>query len=143
MFEPAQRVLNINGYYTGLIVYCAAGVISLLMPCSYSGTLINLPTIALDIKFGCNGLETVMIYSAAVVIYPAVRRMKLTGIALGFVLIQIVNIMRIVLLAYVATHYEKLFHITHIYIAQGITIALALGAFALYTTYADTAKTSC
>jgi exosortase/archaeosortase family protein len=95
-----------------------------------------LPSIALDVKFGCNGLEAVMIYGVAVIAFPAQWKYKLMGIGGGFVLLQIINILRITALAYSAIHFKTLFEYIHIYIAQGMMIAVSLGVFFIYLNYA-------
>jgi exosortase/archaeosortase family protein len=88
------------------------------------------------VKFGCNGLEAVMIYSVAVIVFPSALRTKMIGIIAGFLIIQLVNVARIAMLAYAGVHYKKLFDIFHIYVAQGLMIAIALGIYLLYLNYA-------
>jgi len=77
-----------------------------------------------------------MIYSVAVIAFPASWKKKLIGIASGFAVIQIVNILRIVGLAYSGIHARNLFEYIHIYIAQGMMIAISLGVFFIYLNYA-------
>jgi exosortase H (IPTLxxWG-CTERM-specific) len=106
------------------------------IPCTHAGSIIQLPSIALDIKFGCNGLEAVMIYSVAVLAFPASWTKKLIGMTAGFVVIQAVNIVRIAGLGYSGIHFPGMFEYIHIYVAQGMMIAVALGVFFIYLNYA-------
>lgn len=76
---------------------------------TYQGSIIRLPSIALDVRFGCNGLEAVMIYAVAVIAFPTPWKNRLTGIVGGFVAIQVINILRIASLAYSAIHFKSLF----------------------------------
>lgn len=105
------------------------------IPAKYSGSLIILPNISLNVQFGCNGLEAVMIYAVAILAYPASWKKRIIGIILGFIIIQFFNILRIVFLIYSSIHFKKLFEFMHIYVAQGIMIALSLGVFFLYLNY--------
>lgn len=137
-FTPIQKIIDVNGLYTRGVVVTVARLLQVIrIPCTTSGSIINLPAISLDVKFGCNGLEAVMIYSVAVIAFPASFRTKLLGIAAGFVVLQVVNIIRIAFLAYSGIYLKNLFDYIHIYIAQGIMIAVSLGIFFLYLDYAN------
>lgn len=138
-FTPIQRIVDVNGLYTRAVVLITAKILSALhISASCEGSIIHLPAISLDVKFGCNGLEAVMIYSVAVLAFPAPRQRKLLGIIAGFLIIQVINIFRIVGLAYAGVHFQDIFHYIHIYVAQGIMIAIALGTFFLYLAFAKT-----
>lgn len=140
-FTPLQKIVDINGLYTRGIVATTAKVLGILsIPCTYQGSIIQLPSISLDVKFGCNGLEAVMIYSVAVIAFPSSWKKKLIGISAGFLIIQVVNILRIAALGYSGIHFKSLFEYIHIYVAQGIMIAVALGVFFLYLNYAQERK---
>jgi exosortase H (IPTLxxWG-CTERM-specific) len=136
-FKPIQNIIDLNGLYTTGVVLATAKTLGIAgIPCTYQGSLINLPSISLDIKFGCNGLEAVMIYSVAVIAFPSSWKKKLLGIIAGFAVIQLVNILRIAALAYSGIHFRRLFDYMHIYVAQGMMIAVSLGVFFLYLHYA-------
>lgn len=116
-----------------------AGLLGIMgVSCKHQGSIIQLPPIALDVRFGCNGFEAVMIYAVAVIAFPASWRRKVMGIIAGFGAIQVINILRIGALAYVGIHFNDLFEYIHIYVAQGIMIAISLGVFFVYLTYAGT-----
>jgi exosortase/archaeosortase family protein len=135
-YVPMHKVLDVNGVYTKGVVVAVSKLLGIIgAPCTYEGSIINLPSISLDVKFGCNGLEAVMIYSVAVIAFPAAWKKRLLGLFAGFVILQIVNVLRIVALAFSALHYRNLFEYIHVYIAQGIMIAVALGVFFLYLNY--------
>ena len=134
--EPVKQVLDINGGYSEAIVVLTAKILGFLgVTSTYSGTLINLPSISLDVEFGCNGLEAVMIYTVAVLTFPATWKNRLIGILGGFLVIQVLNLIRIVGLAYAGVYHRDLFDLIHIYVAQGVMIAVALGTFVLYLSY--------
>jgi exosortase/archaeosortase family protein len=138
-FTPLQKIIDVNGLYTRGVVLITSEILSTLhVPTTCDGSIIHLPSIALDVRFGCNGLEAVMIYSVAVLAFPAPWRKKIYGIIAGFLIIQIINIIRIVGLAYAGVYFQNIFHYIHIYVAQGIMIAIALGTFFLYLAFTKT-----
>jgi exosortase H (IPTLxxWG-CTERM-specific) len=137
-FVPLQQVVDVNGLYTKFVVLSTAKVLGLMsLPCTFEGSLIHLPSISLDVKFGCNGLEAVMIYSVAVLAFPASFKKKAIGITAGFIVIQAINILRIAALAYSGVHFRDYFEYIHIYIAQGMMIAVSLAVFFIYLAYAE------
>jgi exosortase/archaeosortase family protein len=137
-FAPIREVIDLNGLYTSGVVIITTKLLTLLnLPRSFEGSIIRLPAISLDVQFGCNGLEAVMIYSVAVLAFPSSWKSKVQGILAGFLVIQVINILRIVGLAYSGVHFRNLFEYIHIYIAQGMMIAVALGIFFLYLNYAN------
>lgn len=132
-FKPIHRIIDVNDVYTKSVVVLSSNILRLTgVPCTYQGSVISLPALSLDVKFGCNGLEAVMIYAIAVAAYPAHWKKKLVGIVAGFFILQTANILRILLLAYSGTYVRRFFDFIHVYIAQGIMIALALGVFFIY-----------
>lgn len=136
-YKPIQTIFDLNGVYTDGIVAITSWIISgMNIPLTYEGSLIMLPTITLDISFGCNGLEAVMIYSVAVAAFPATWKKKLVGMLAGFLVIQVINVIRIAALGYTAVKHREAFDFFHIYIAQGMMIAVALGVFFLYLGHA-------
>jgi exosortase/archaeosortase family protein len=135
-FTPLQNIIDVNGLYTKGVVLITAKILSALhISASCEGSIIHLPAISLDVRFGCNGLEAVMIYSVAVLAFPAPWIKKVCGIIAGFLIIQAINILRIVGLAYAGVYFQNIFHYIHIYVAQGIMIAIALGTFFLYLAF--------
>jgi exosortase H (IPTLxxWG-CTERM-specific) len=142
-FKPIHKIIDVNDVYTQSVVVATSKVLALLGISSASqGSIITLPGLSLDVKFGCNGLEAVMIYSIAVLAYPAHWKKKIVGIAAGFLLLQAANILRIVLLVYSGIHLKNLFEYIHIYIAQGIMIVLSLILFFIYLDHATSSKTA-
>jgi exosortase H (IPTLxxWG-CTERM-specific) len=134
--KPIQNIVDINGGYSNAIVYMTAKILNLIgITSTFHGSVINLPSISLDVEFGCNGLEAVMIYAVAVLTFPASWRNRIIGILAGFLVIQVLNLIRVVALAYAGVYHKDLFDLIHLYVAQGVMIAVALATFVLYLTY--------
>jgi len=134
--KPVQNIIDINGGYSNAIVYMTSKLLAVIgVASTIDGSIIHLKSISLDVAFGCNGLEAVMIYAVAVLTFPASWRNRIIGIIAGFVVIQVLNLIRIVALAYAGAYHKELFDLIHVYVAQGVMIAVALGTFVIYLTY--------
>jgi exosortase/archaeosortase family protein len=136
-YEPAKRILDLNGAFTGMVVKLTAmalkpfGIVK-----GVAGSILSLEDVALDIRFGCNGLEAFVIYTVAVLAYPAAFLKKFQGIVAGFLVLQAINIARIVGLSLSAIYLKAYFETLHIYVAQGMMIAVAIVMFLFYLSYA-------
>jgi exosortase H (IPTLxxWG-CTERM-specific) len=86
------------------------------------GTTIASPRFSVNIRNGCNGLETIFIFAAADLAFPAPWKVRLWGLAFGFLAIQAINIVRIVSLFYIGIHWPKLFEQSHQVVWQAIVI---------------------
>ncbi len=135
--KPIQNFIDLNGLYSRGVVILTSRILGTLgIPCTSQGSILKLPSIALDVRFGCNGLEAVLIFAIAVIAFPAKWEKRMIGIVGGFMVLQGINVLRIVSLAYSAIHFKNLFQYVHIYVAQGLMIAVALGIFFVYINYA-------
>lgn len=86
------------------------------------GTIIRGPKFAVNIRNGCNGVEAMLIYFAAVLAFPAPWKSRLLGVVFGFFAIQFVNLIRVVALFLTGVYFPKLFDSSHTVIWQTIVI---------------------
>ena len=132
-----RRFVDVNDLYTkGVVVLTSRILEGFSLPVTHQGSVIRLPSVALDVRFGCNGLEAVLIYAVAVLAFPAPWTRRLLGIFVGFVLLQVINILRIMALVYSALQLKSIFQYIHIYVAQGMMVAVSLAVFLIYLHYA-------
>jgi exosortase H (IPTLxxWG-CTERM-specific) len=75
---------------------------------------------------GCNGVEAVLILVSAILAFPSPWKHKLTGIAIGFVAIQALNLVRIISLYYLHEWNQVWFDWFHLYLWQALIILDAL-----------------
>ena len=94
-----------------------------------SGTVISSPRFAVNIRNGCNGLETIFIFAAAVLAFPAPWPRRIAGLVGGVVLIQLFNLVRIVSLFYIGIHFPKLFEDWHTVVWQVLVILFGFVLF--------------
>ena len=81
---------------------------------------------AVEIQAGCNGVEALIILFAAVFAFPAPWKYKLLGLAIGFVAIQGLNMVRIISLFYLGQWNMTAFNWFHLYLWQALIILDAL-----------------
>jgi exosortase H (IPTLxxWG-CTERM-specific) len=86
------------------------------------GTVIRSPRFAVNIRNGCNGVEAMLIFLAAVLAFPASWRSRLAGLALGILAIQVVNLVRVVALFLTGVYFPRIFDSSHTVIWQTIVI---------------------
>ncbi len=85
-----------------------------------------------SIEPGCNGVEACIILVAAIVAFPANWRHKLMGIALGFVAVQGLNVVRVISLFYLGQWNATAFQIAHEYLWQGLIMVDVLVVWLLW-----------
>lgn len=81
---------------------------------------------------GCNGIEAVIVLVSAMLAFPARWRDKLVGIAVGFVCIQSLNLVRIISLYYLNNWNQAWFEWFHLYVWQALIIVDALVVFLIW-----------
>jgi len=103
-------------------------------PTRMVGTTIASPRFSVNIRNGCNGLETIFIFAAAVLAFPASWAVRGWGLLFGFLAIQAINVVRIVSLFYIGIHWPKLFEQSHQVVWQAIVILFGV---VLWIVWAD------
>jgi len=90
------------------------------------GTEIHSAKFGVNIKNGCNGVEAMLIFLAAVLAFPARWKSKLAGLGIGFLAIQLVNLVRVVALFLTGSYFPKVFDASHTVVWQTIVILFAV-----------------
>lgn len=91
-----------------------------------TGTILRSPDFAVSIHNGCNGVEAMVIFLAAILAFPASWGARLGGLALGIVAIQVVNLVRVVALFLTGAYMPALFDASHTVVWQTIVILCAV-----------------
>ena len=94
-----------------------------------SGTVLTLGGTSFSIAFGCNGLEALAIYMAAMLASPFYWKSKITGLIVGFAGNFIINQIRIIGLFLAAMIGEQQFEYAHTIIGQTFVIVLTMALF--------------
>jgi exosortase H (IPTLxxWG-CTERM-specific) len=109
--------------FTAGIARASGAALNLLgQQVSMQGTVIRSPRFAVNIRNGCNGVEAMLIFLAAVLAFPSSWKSRLAGLALGIVAIQVVNLIRVVALFLTGAYFPRIFDTSHTVIWQTIVI---------------------
>lgn len=86
------------------------------------GTIIENERFAVNIRNGCNGVETMLIFISAVLAFPAAWGARAAGLVLGVLAIQLINLLRVVALFLTGAYFPKLFDASHTVVWQTVVI---------------------
>ena len=109
--------------FTGGVAHVSGAALNLLgQHVAMRGTVIQGPRFAVNIRNGCNGVEAMLIFLAAVLAFPASWRSRLAGLALGTLAIQVINLVRVVSLYLTGAYFPRIFDASHTVIWQSVVI---------------------
>ena len=90
---------------------------------------------AVSIEAGCNGVEAAIVLIAAIIAFPASWRDRLLAIGLGFLAIQVINLIRIISLFYLGNWNMDVFSWIHLYLWPALIMLDVLIVFVVYLRY--------
>ena len=85
-----------------------------------------------SVEPGCNGVEACIVLIAAMLAFPASWRHKLVGLGLGFVAVQLLNMVRVISLYYLGQWNMDWFRFAHEYLWQGLIMLDVLVVFLVW-----------
>jgi exosortase H (IPTLxxWG-CTERM-specific) len=89
----------------------------------------------ISIEAGCNGLEAVIVLIAAMLAFPATAKARLFGIVIGFIAIQLLNVVRVISLFYLHDWHPAIFTFAHEYLWQALIMLDALIVWLVWLRY--------
>jgi exosortase H (IPTLxxWG-CTERM-specific) len=97
-----------------------------------AGTVIRGASFAVNVRNGCNGLEVLAIFAAAILAHPSCR--KILPLAVGFTVLHLSNLLRVAALYAIGLYLpEEVFLLTHTVIAQSAILLLTVLLFFHFT----------
>ena len=102
-------------------------------PAWAAGKVVETPGFSVAIQNNCNAIYETALFIAAVLAYPATWRQRSWGVALGFVVLYLLNLVRVLSLIYVGSHFRQYFYVSHIYVWQSLFIVFALGLWVYWS----------
>ena len=119
--------------YTALVARASGAALRVLgEPAAVTGCVVSSPRFAVTIYNGCNALITSLIFIAGVLAFPARWTAKLVGVVGGLVVIQILNLIRILSLFYIGIYLPNYFNNAHIYIWQSLIIIAGVALWVVW-----------
>lgn len=114
----------------------SSSIINLITPAERAvveGQVIHSGTFGVTVARGCDGMDGILLVTAALLAFPMQWKRRLAGIGLGIMLLYGANLVRIVSLYYVTRYQPDWFDLMHIYIWQTLTIFLGVIYFVWWT----------
>lgn len=109
--------------FTGWVARSSGWLLSAIgQDVTMQGTVIQSPQFAVNIRNGCNGVETLVIFCSAVLAFPASWRSRAFGLILGILAIQAINFLRVIALFLTGAYYPKWFDSSHTVVWQTVVI---------------------
>ncbi len=105
------------------------------------GPALRAPSFSAEIARGCDGLEPIAAFVAAVVASPLSMWLKLPGILAGTLFLWLINLVRIVSLMMIGIHFPRAFEVIHSQVWQAAFIVLAIVCWAVWVQWATRTKT--
>jgi exosortase H (IPTLxxWG-CTERM-specific) len=124
--------------FTRSVAALSAGIIQLFDAdvVAYSNVLQDrLNGFAVSIEAGCNGVEATLVLIAAILAFPANWWFRLVGIGVGFLAVQLMNLLRIISLFYLGQWNQIAFEWAHLYLWQSLIILDVLVVFLVWLRY--------
>lgn len=113
--------------FTGGVARVSGATLDLLgQDVRMQGTIIRGRRFAVNIRNGCNGIEAMLIFLAAVLAFPAPWRARLLGLVLGAMAIQAVNLVRVVALYLTGAYFPSWFDASHTVVWQTVVILFSV-----------------
>lgn len=121
--------------WTTLLARICAGLVTLFDSSAAAAgkVLWNTQTgFGVSIEAGCNGIEACIVLFAAIMAFPATWRHKLMGLAVGFIAVQALNIVRVISLFYLGQWNTEVFNFAHEYLWQALIMLDVLVVWLLW-----------
>lgn len=119
--------------FTRGITEISGAVLRLLgQPVIVTGTVIS-GSFAVDIHNGCNGIEAIVFVCAAMFAFDAPVSRRIAGALIAAIVLQTLNIIRIVSLYLIGLKWPKIFETAHLAIWQTLMFAAAVFLFIAWT----------
>ena len=107
---------NFKGGILSAQAYLSGGLLAILgYSNSIVGDVIQSDLFSISIAGGCDGLEATALFILAILAFPVPFRYKIRGIAVGVVILALLNILRITLLFLVGVHFNSMFEFFHLH----------------------------
>ena len=121
---------NVIVPFTAAIARASGALLHMMgEPVTTSGTVISSSRFGVNINNGCNGVEAMLILLASIVAFPATMKARAAGLALGAIVVQILNFVRIISLYLLGAYHPRVFDLFHTAVWQIVIILAAIGFF--------------
>jgi exosortase/archaeosortase family protein len=107
---------------------------------SVAGEMIFSKSYSITVARGCDAVEGIALFAAALLTFPASWRNKMIGLFSGIIFLFLVNLVRIISLYITGLYFPKAFPIMHEDIWQGLFIFCVIGTMIFWIRWAGKEK---
>jgi len=133
---PAVSRFTVDPFTRGLASASGAILNLLGQKVLSEGSVIRGRDFAVDIKNGCNAVEAVAFLAAAILAFEAPIGLRIAGAIGGSVLLEVLNLLRIVSLYLLGKYKRDLFDMFHLAVWQSVMFGAAVLIFLIWTSRA-------
>jgi len=133
---PALSRVTVEPFTRGLTSASAAVLNMLGQQVLTAGTIIRGGGFGVDIKNGCNAVEAVAFLAAAVLAFEAPLKLRIVGAIAGSIILEVLNVIRIVTLYLLGRYHRNLFDMFHLAVWQSVMFGAAVLIFLIWTSRA-------
>jgi exosortase/archaeosortase family protein len=132
---------HINPKITAINAFLSSKILNLLgQGTSSGGETIFSPAFSISVARGCDGVEAMAIFAAALLSFPIPWRKKIPGVFIGIFLLFLLNLIRIVSLFLTGVYYPSLSEVMHTEVWQVVFILAAVALWAAWIYRSTKAK---
>ena len=140
VYSPFTGTALFSSYLSLLAEACAPILRLLGHDVTVSGTSIHGPRFSTEIVMGCDGIEMIALFVAAVLASPVGLRSRLLCIVVGTVILMMINLVRIVSLFCIGVYFPNALDVIHLDVWPGVLIVLVLLSWLLWARWAARKK---
>jgi len=119
--------------YLEMLAHVSGRVLELLgRDVTVRGVLISDSGFAVMVAHGCDALQVCALLSAAVIAFPAPLGRKVRGILGGVLLLQVLNLLRIVSLFLIGASFASIFSTVHEVVWPGVLIVITIATWIVW-----------
>jgi exosortase/archaeosortase family protein len=124
---------DVNPKITSINAFLSSKLLNLLgQGNSTSGETIFSPAFSISVARGCDGVEAMAIFAAALLSFPIPWRKKIPGVFLGVFLLFLLNLIRIISLFLIGVYRPSLSDVMHTEVWQVVFILAAVALWAAW-----------
>ena len=97
-----------------------------------TGTRVTSKLFSVEVSQGCDAIQVCSLLAAAVIAFPVDFKSRLRGLILGILLLQALNLLRIISLFLIGAYYSEMFRSAHEVVWPGILITATIAAWILW-----------
>ena len=127
--------LQVHGIepYTRAVAAASRGLLGLFDgSIEGTGNVIRGGGYAIQVLNVCNGTDLFVLYTAAVLAFPAPPVCRLVGLLVGLPALALLNLLRVVGLFLIGRHAPGAFELSHLFLWQAVLILVTAGVFVVY-----------